>query len=256
MAAGQTFALSGAATLRVDGVTFFNSDVSGTFLNGLGSGVATCHITFNAVTVNVADTWSYGSCSLTAERSKLAWIGSNPGQQHVAISNGDFTFRHGIIKDAGVWVITNSRALISNVVFLNTQRAALQIGGTGNGNSDISFSTFINSPLDQTLNAPRADISNCIISGGGLAPNAVNGNGYLVHYSLLQPQSAAPPGSDHTLLNVDPQFTSTPAGDYHLMGTSPAVNAADPLSTLADDLEGTMRPQGSGRDLGAYEYKP
>lgn len=58
------------------------------------------------------------------------------------------------------------------------------------------------------------------------------------------------------MLAVDPRFTNAAAGDYHLMTGSPAIDAADPSATVSTDYDGTARPQGSLREIGAFEYKP
>jgi hypothetical protein len=55
---------------------------------------------------------------------------------------------------------------------------------------------------------------------------------------------------------MDPRFVNAAGGDFHLMTGSPAIDAADPAATLSTDYDGTARPQGAGRDLGAFEYKP
>ena len=41
--------------------------------------------------------------------------------------------------------------------------------------------------------------------------------------------------------------------DVSLEALSPCVDAGDPATTVATDIEGTPRPQGSGHDMGAYE---
>jgi hypothetical protein len=58
------------------------------------------------------------------------------------------------------------------------------------------------------------------------------------------------------LINIAPGFVNPSAGDFHLMSTSPAIDAADPAATISADYDGTPRPQGARRDIGAFEYKP
>src|SRR5262249_23845586 len=46
-----------------------------------------------------------------------------------------------------------------------------------------------------------------------------------------------------------------PGSDFHLLATSPAVDAGDASVAPAVDLEGNPRPVGAGPDLGAYELQ-
>ena len=50
----------------------------------------------------------------------------------------------------------------------------------------------------------------------------------------------------------DPDFVDAAAGNFHLLGTSPALNAAA-APVPAADFDGVPRPQGAGSELGAYE---
>ena len=44
-----------------------------------------------------------------------------------------------------------------------------------------------------------------------------------------------------------------PAGDFHLLSTSPAIDAGNATNAPGDDIEGGARPVGAGIDIGAYE---
>jgi hypothetical protein len=52
--------------------------------------------------------------------------------------------------------------------------------------------------------------------------------------------------------SIDPQFVNPTGHNYHLLGSSPAIDAC--TTGLATDLEGLSRPFGSNYDMGAYEY--
>ena len=71
-------------------------------------------------------------------------------------------------------------------------------------------------------------------------------------YSDVGPDAS--PGVSN--INMDPLFVNLLQNDFHLMNTSPAKDLADPLATLANDIDGDTRPQGVERDMGADEVKP
>jgi hypothetical protein len=64
-------------------------------------------------------------------------------------------------------------------------------------------------------------------------------------------------GSGTTLshnLTTDPKFVNAAGGDFRLRPDSPAINKGVSLSEVTYDYAGVPRPQGSGYDIGAYEY--
>jgi hypothetical protein len=55
----------------------------------------------------------------------------------------------------------------------------------------------------------------------------------------------------------DPLFKNNNSGDFHLKAGSPAINAGVSVPNIGSkDLDGNSRVDGSGIDLGCYEFKP
>ena len=69
-------------------------------------------------------------------------------------------------------------------------------------------------------------------------------------FQSQEPGQAGP----HDLIGVDPRLVDPANNDFHLQGSSPAVDAGQSLPQVTNDLEGKLRPQGAGYDIGAYEY--
>ncbi|MHC4713466.1 MAG: DNRLRE domain-containing protein [Planctomycetota bacterium] len=49
-------------------------------------------------------------------------------------------------------------------------------------------------------------------------------------------------------------FTNPGSDDYTLVAGSPAINAGTTLAEITDDIDGNARPDGSGHDIGSYEF--
>jgi parallel beta-helix repeat protein len=60
-------------------------------------------------------------------------------------------------------------------------------------------------------------------------------------------------GWDAASISADPLFVNAPAGDYHLLAASPAIDAGSPLYSAATDYDGHSRPAAAGPDIGALE---
>ena len=61
-------------------------------------------------------------------------------------------------------------------------------------------------------------------------------------------------GKDVHSVNADPLFVST-GKDFHLRSSSPAKDTGTSAVAPTKDFDGNSRPQGSGYDKGAYEYR-
>ncbi|MCD4833209.1 MAG: T9SS type A sorting domain-containing protein, partial [Bacteroidales bacterium] len=59
-------------------------------------------------------------------------------------------------------------------------------------------------------------------------------------------------GSDSVVGN--PMFVNFSGADFHLLESSPAIDNGSSIDAPNDDFYGNSRPQGTGYDIGAYEY--
>lgn len=57
-----------------------------------------------------------------------------------------------------------------------------------------------------------------------------------------------------TTKSVEPMFLDTVLGNFRLRAGSPAIDAGTNVGPNVRDLDGTLRPSGSGWDIGAYEF--
>jgi hypothetical protein len=113
------------------------------------------------------------------------------------------------------------------------------------GNTGIVYLKTYSSIFYNTRTAPP----------GNTVPTAtLAGTNCEHHFTLAYPQFYMPPGSDN-FYDMNPMLKDPANGDFHLATGSPAIDVADPGAMLDVDYEGTARPQGAARDLGALEYK-
>jgi len=57
-------------------------------------------------------------------------------------------------------------------------------------------------------------------------------------------------------LSGNPLFVNPSVHDFHLLPESPCVDAGTSANAPRNDIDGMSRPQGSGFDIGAYEFYP
>ncbi len=147
---------------------------------------------------------------------------------------------------------------MTNTVFANQGPEGLLTVAPGKGAaSAIAFSTVYNSTLICPDGGSLVTLRNNIFLNekAGAPANTVTGTQCAHYYDLIKPQAASPNGANN-ILGMDPRFVNAGAADFHLMLGSPAIDAADAAATQATDYDGTQRPQGVRRDIGAFEYKP
>jgi hypothetical protein len=184
------------------------------------------------------------------------------------------------LKGPGAGIIRN------NVIYQNQAYSADSSSGMGGGiyyeGDDLGSVSFINNTIFGNI-APSpvlgdmgggialnlftnttALVNNIIVSNsggiwlrGGPAP-ATNLNNCVanpINYAGL-----APIGPGVGDIHEDPGFTNAAGGDFHLVASSPCIDAGTSLSAPLTDRDGTPRPligKNSGApafDIGAYEF--
>lgn len=159
------------------------------------------------------------------------------GEAYYHDNISDLVFKNNIFAHGGAWGLCVE--VIKNVTAVHNVFADIQYHGMGfrDGATGLVVDNIF-------YNAG----SNYWASDGG----SVQGS----HNILYSTDSTISPGDfPDDMVNVDPRFVDAAADDYHLLADSPAIDAGLDMG-VTTDLEGTLRPQGSGYDIGAYEFTP
>jgi len=120
-------------------------------------------------------------------------------------------------------------------------------------NNDYAFHFGLEG-VDVTWGVRNVKIRNNIIDscGQGLVIGSFNSGNIDSDYNLWY-QTSGTDSSSHSLYG-NPIFSNPSNNDFHINSGSPAIDSGIALSGFNFDYEGVPRPQGSGWDIGAYEY--
>ncbi|HEY5948207.1 MAG TPA: choice-of-anchor Q domain-containing protein [Kofleriaceae bacterium] len=273
---GPSFQIDRGATLRLFGLSIVNINTpdNGTAISCYpnNSTGPTPIVELEDVTIDASKEAAIAyPCTMTISRSRLTTHSlSLPGIYVLPISSlildrSIVDGGNGILAEGPASVVRITNSVIKNQG-PNGAFAGSNLGGTGAGSVFVSFTTVIDSVVTcPSSGTPRCAggtgigscIDNSVIYYGASGPpsDLVVPGTCPMSYTLVFPQTTALSG-DHNQLGVDPMLVNYAGADYHLAGTSPAIDAADPTATNAFDLDGLQRPVGVQRDIGAFEYKP
>lgn len=266
-ASGRTFHVIDNGHLHLSGLTIVNTAASqgiGVYCestNMLDS--PTADLFQVAVDAMLSGAFSNARCTMTIAESALNSRNTGSSTWVVTTANGGSLSieRSHLSGGDGIGHLTGTTLSITNSV-LSDMSGANGAFLVGAGPIRVSFSTIYNSRVScGTTALTCADYGLCMDNSiilnetTGAPSDTVTGQGCRFDYTLVHPQTSALIGANN-LIGMNPSLKAPGEGDYHLIGGSPAIDAADPASSLILDFDGTQRPQGARLDLGAFEWKP
>jgi hypothetical protein len=180
-------------------------------------------------------------------------------------NSSTLTMKRAIVEGngGGGLSITGGRFDITNTLIVKNGAATSGLGGVfvSQANSGLrvfEFNTVAQNTATAGITAgvlcaaiasPIAFKSSIVFANG--AGMQVEGNNCSWSYSDIGPTAVTGNGN----VNGDPAFANPALSNFHLTSGSPAKDIADPSATLPTDMDGDVRPQGAGRDMGADEFK-
>lgn len=153
-----------------------------------------------------------------------------------------------------------------NLVYNNSR---LGTGGgivASHGENNLVYNNVIwghaQTAIDITWGNPSGTkiLNNTVYANGaGIYISSQSSNITVANNIVYQSGTAITNLGSNTILSnnliTDPKFANLSASDFRLQSTSPAIDAGTTLSEVTVDLDGTVRPQGTRIDIGAYEFQ-
>jgi hypothetical protein len=146
------------------------------------------------------------------------------------------------------WGSKNNRFINNTVHMPANGRWALNLG-----NGSTGAQVFNNILIHESTFRGGLEIDSSSLSGLNSDYNTITRVSVdETNMTLAQWQSAYSQDADSLVLTAAETFESS-GSDYHLLGTSDALDGGCTRADVIDDLEGVSRPQGMAYDMGAYE---
>jgi hypothetical protein len=156
--------------------------------------------------------------------------------------------------------------LTNNVVVLNARSGivAINFGDVRIVNNTVAQNTLLGIdlfawPITPTIPITATILNNIVANNGDCGINGFNGVNLTIDYNDVYNNAltycglASPPSGSNNI-SANPLFVGSDTEDYRLNANSPAIDAGTSIDAPAYDRDGVARPQGSGIDMGAYEF--
>lgn len=177
-----------------------------------------------------------------------------------AVNNCVFSHNTASPYGGGMYNAGTSAPTVINCVFTGNTASS----GAGMNNMDYSFPVLINCTFSGntasdsggaicSMDSASALLANCILWGdaASYAEDEIEDQASVlaVSYSCI---AGGYEGRENTAAN--PLFAAPASARYDLQSGSPCIDTGTADGAPAVDIQGLVRPQGSGYDMGAYEY--
>jgi hypothetical protein len=182
--------------------------------------------------------------------------GSEPGQvyNNLLIGNAAFNTFAMIGWGGGIFCQIGGPTIPSSLVIMNNTIVGNSAPGPFGSDQGGGISLNLGTNKLTLANNLIAFNSGGIYRNGNLPPSIFSNNCVtnLVNYVNLSPGVGD--------INVDPRLVNRAAGDYHLLASSPCIDAGTPLNAAPTDKDGVSRPLDGNNDnvaafdIGAFEF--
>jgi hypothetical protein len=223
-------------------LTLRRVSVTGNTGGGLTANGGTLNIVQSTFSGNTGGGIAVVGGSLTLSRSTI----SGPADSGISVSGAQFDITNTIIAGNG-GPATAVGGVHLDQINTGTRRFEFNTVTNNNGMDGAAVGvvcTLVGQPVTFADNIVYAN------QEGGTRTQVGGANCNWTH-SDIGPVAVTGTGN----ISMDPRFVNPAQSNYHLQAGSPAIDKADPASTMDVDIDGDVRPQGSGRDMGADEVK-
>ena len=268
---GGGFDIEYCSSITISNNTIENNTATDDWGGGIAVVMSSVTITKNIIQNNSTN-WSgggisfYDRCSGTVSANTIMGNSASNGAGMIiedsnlvvsgnAIKNNTADYEGGAVYFSDV----SSSTLTNNIISGNTAE-------TGGGISCVSSSpTIVNCTItgNTATNATGYTgggilcaynafpiIANCILWADSPDEIYVEGTGATLAVTYSDIQGGY---SGQGNINSDPLFVDSSNGDYHIGSGSPCIDTGTSNGAPVTDIEGNMRPYGTGIDIGAYE---
>lgn len=146
----------------------------------------------------------------------------------------------------GIVILGSNNQIYNNLIY------AINVGNVNPGNAGIAIALSGNKIWNNTI----YNVKNSGIRVDSSAVSTVIQNNIAYLNTVTNYSDGGGTGTTHTFNldnGTDPLFVSN-GTDFHLKLGSPALNTGTTLASVLTDIEGSVRPQGTGYEMGAYEF--